>query len=118
MIAVAAPALADPADGDPIATSTPAMYPPQVALRDPLMLGYRDPLGFIAEPMVNDGKIHGSVQVGAGTSGYREGAVELNGPLGKDGYFAIAVEGSQFGGQTRKVRQQAAPAATTTAAAQ
>ncbi len=112
-LALAAPAFADPIDGDPISTASPTVFPAQTITRDPLLIGYDDPYGAVAEPVLRDGKLHGMVQVGVGTGGYRQAAVAVSGPLGQNGYFAIAVEDAQYGqGRARKMQQPApAPAA-------
>jgi hypothetical protein len=109
-LAAASSASAQPAGLDAIATATTGGAPlPPAANVAPLALDDRpDPAEYGAPP-VNDRKIHGMVQVGAGTGGYREGAAAINGPIGQDGYFGIAVDGSQYQGRQRRLPSGDAP---------
>jgi len=43
-----------------------------------------------------DGKIHGMVEAGVGTNGYRHGAAVIDGPLPDGGEVAIAVQSEQI----------------------
>jgi hypothetical protein len=94
LMAGTAPALA--ADTDPVATRPAAAqpYPTPAGEPGPLSEAFDAPMAPMVSP--NDGKIHGMVSAGVGTSGYREGAVAVEGPLGDSGFFALAIDGAQI----------------------
>ncbi len=104
---LAGPALAQPPQDAPIGAAGAALPPLQTDDRDSALA---DDSG--QGPLRDDDrKLHGMVSLGVGTGGYREGAVALNGPLGKDGYFALSVDSMQYqGGRSRQFNRQAAPA--------
>jgi len=92
-----APAPASAADTDPVATRPEAAQPYPTPAGEPGPLSqsfFAAPTGPMAP--VSDGKIHGMVSASVGTSGYREGAVAVAGPLGNGGFFALAVDGAQI----------------------
>ena len=100
LMAASAPASA--ADTDPVATRPEAAQPYPTPAGEPGPLSqsfFAAPTGPMAP--VSDGKIHGMVSASVGTSGYREGAVAVAGPLGagplgNGGFFALAVDGAQI----------------------
>jgi len=51
---------------------------------------------------VRDGKVHGMVEAGIGTNGYRHAGVQLVAPLGEEGVIAIAVSQTQVNRPTRR----------------
>jgi hypothetical protein len=97
------PALAQSSADAPVSTATganaPTSAPPPAPLRIDVARDDEDqPQG-----PVRDGKIHGMVEAGVGTNGYRQGAAAIDAPLPDGGDIAIAVESDQMqGGRTRK----------------
>jgi hypothetical protein len=112
-LSLAALMLASPAawaqdsDPGPISTASRAAPPPAaVSDGEPLQVeGGPDDAGV----RVHDGKVHGTVEVGVGTNGYRHAAVSMDAPLKGGGEIAIAVDDTQFDGSTRRHRDRAAP---------
>jgi hypothetical protein len=93
---LAGPALAEPADTAPIATAQAA--PAIVAVAPPPL-----PVSAFADEApdrapVRDNKVHGFVEAGVGTRGYRHAAVGLDAPLPNGGEVAVAVDTTQFDG--------------------
>jgi len=110
MLAGAAPAMA--ADTAPVVTRPIGAVPvPAPAAEPSPLLEDFGPQWVEAAPP-NDGKIHGMVSGSVGTSGYREGAVALEGPLPNGGTVAIAVDASQIDySRGRRDRASAQPSA-------
>lgn len=106
-----APALA--ADTDPIVTHQAGALPP-VPAAEPAPLGEAPGPGGPPDGLPNDGKIHGMVSASVGTSGYRQGAVALQGPLPNGGFVVLSVDASQIdyghGRRDRAVAPAPAPA--------
>ncbi|HLK26368.1 MAG TPA: hypothetical protein VKT30_17055 [Caulobacteraceae bacterium] len=46
-------------------------------------------------------RVHGYFSVGVGTRGYREIGGEVEGPIGDNGYGAVAIDAGQIGGGRR-----------------
>ncbi len=111
LTALAAPALA--ADPAPVSTWSAADAPAPTPVAEPRALEEDRGAPPAEGPLRDDGKIHGSVSAGVGTHGYREGSVELNGPLPNGGFVALAVDASQMDsgrGERRDHAVQPAPA--------
>ena len=99
---MASPALAQSDASGPIATAPATPLPssdaPPAPLRTESAVDEDQ-----AQPPVRDGKVHGVVEAGVGTNGYRHGAVAADAPLPNGGDVAIAVESDQIQGRGRRL---------------
>jgi hypothetical protein len=93
----AVPALADPGATGPIATAGAAVPPPALPESEPERIDAVADSRTESEP-VRDNKVHGFVEAGVGTGGYRQAAVGIDAPLPNGGEVAIAVAATQLDG--------------------
>jgi hypothetical protein len=93
---IATPVLAQPAAA-PIATAQAALPPTPHVSPEPLRIADLLPDDGEAAPM-RDNKVHGFVEAGVGTGGYRQVAAGLDAPLPHGGEIAVAVATTQFDG--------------------
>jgi len=89
-------ACAQSATDGPIATASAAAALPASATPGPLGPKPVGADGDSADAPLRDGKIHGMVEAGVGTNGYRHGAAVIDGPLPDGGEVAIAIQSDQI----------------------
>jgi hypothetical protein len=107
LVAVAgAPARAQTPSDAPMASAgaLPMPAPPRAPALDPLDAPDEEFDGMAGAPPA-DRKVHGMVEVGAGTGGYREAAAAVDVPVGADGDASIAIQTVQA--QPGKTRRRA-----------
>jgi hypothetical protein len=89
-------ACAQSATDGPITTASAAAAPPATATPGPLGPQPIEADDDSADAPLRDGKIHGMVEAGVGTNGYRHGAAVIDAPLPQGGEVVIAVQSDQI----------------------
>ncbi|MDB5458924.1 MAG: hypothetical protein JWO72_665 [Caulobacteraceae bacterium] len=93
-----APARAQTSPAEPISTAASGAPPPASTAPPAPLPGDAYPTQDPDAPPPRDGKIHGVVEAGVGTNGYRHGMIAIDAPLPNGGDVAIAVESNQIQG--------------------